>query len=86
MTTGAVVYAERMPSHVIRENAGLLIFYAFVAVLLGALIFGCWSCATSECDEVCSANGDRPRWTWTQGCFCRDADGLYNPADSRDAR
>lgn len=68
----------------LRDALPLLIYIAGVAALLGSLAFGRWTCATSECEQVCTANGDAPVWTWTQGCYCSDGSGLYNPQDSRD--
>lgn len=41
-------------------------------------------CASSDCSEICKATGDKADYTWTQGCYCRDEEGMYNPKDSRD--
>lgn len=84
MTPRRRVVPWAMPT-TFREYAPLVLFYAFLALALGAIVLVRWSCSTSECASVCEANGDAPKWTWTQGCYCRDAEGLYNPADSRDS-
>lgn len=38
------------------------------------------------CQYVCEGNGDENAYRWDAGCWCRDEEGLYNPADSRDGR
>ncbi len=37
----------------------------------------------SNCMDVCEANGDKPFWRISMGCFCKDERGLYNPRDER---
>ena len=37
----------------------------------------------SNCEDACEANGDESMWMISQGCFCKDDDGLYNPRDER---
>lgn len=68
----------------IREWMPLFVHVTTLVVVFAIFAFGRWSCATNECHDVCEANGDESTWTFTAGCFCRDADGLYNPADSRE--
>jgi hypothetical protein len=55
-------------------------------IIVGGIILGMRACSYSECGEICRSNGDAPDWTWTQGCYCRDKDGVYNPKDSRERR
>lgn len=37
----------------------------------------------SNCEDVCEANGHECMWKISQGCFCKDDDGVYNPRDER---
>lgn len=64
-------------------TSGLAAVFVYLA-LIGTLVVGTRSCSSSECSEICRANGDRGDFTWTQGCYCRDEHGIYNPKDSRD--
>jgi hypothetical protein len=38
------------------------------------------------CQYICEGNGDENAYRWNAGCWCRDAEGLYNPKDSRGGR
>lgn len=66
------------------SDAASVAYVVGMLALCGAVLFGTRACSYSECNAVCATNGDRGAWTWTQGCFCRDAEGLYNPKDSRE--
>lgn len=56
-----------------------------IFLLLVALIpIGRCTCSQSECASICTENGAKSAWTFTQGCYCKDSDGVYNPKDSRD--
>lgn len=65
-------------------NDGSLIGAVLTIFLVVALVFGARACEIAECNSICTANKSGARWTWTQGCYCKDADGLYNPKDSRE--
>lgn len=68
----------------LREWMPLVVHVTTLVLVCGIFAFGRWSCGTVECRDVCEANGHESTWTFTQGCFCQDDGGLYNPADSRD--
>ena len=36
-----------------------------------------------ECGTVCEAQKAERMWTFTQGCYCQDGSGAYNPKDER---
>ena len=39
-----------------------------------------------ECTRICSLNGhESAHDTWSEGCLCKDKDGVYNPYDERPA-
>lgn len=51
--------------------------------LMAGAVFVPTRCSYNDCSDICSTNKDEAHWTWTQGCFCKDDDGLYNPKDER---
>jgi hypothetical protein len=61
-------------------------FLWMVTILIGVIAVSFYTginCSINECASLCEDNGAEVRWTWTQGCYCKDADGVYNPRDSR---
>ena len=63
------------------DGDGWLNVLGLVFVILCASCVPIVSC--NECATVCGENNHKPKWTVSQGCFCRDDKGLYNPRDSR---
>lgn len=55
----------------------------FALVLFAVLAPLAW-CTLEECGDLCKRNGDERNWTFTQGCYCEDEQGVYNPKDSRE--
>jgi len=61
-----------------REEASV----AWIVLVVLILMLGpAWSC--NECHSVCAGQKAKGNYTFTQGCFCEDEDGLYNPKDQR---
>lgn len=62
-----------------QDNTLLFTILALILLIVGAFWLTCSGCA-----RVCEANGDKNGWDVRTGCYCQDANGLYNPKDSRD--
>lgn len=58
------------------------ILLALAIILIVALPNGC---SYYECGLICDANHDSRMWTYSQGCYCIDAETqeAYNPRDAR---
>ena len=67
-----------------KRNTALVLVLAFVITML--LAFGGGPALNFyECGQICEAQGAARNWTFTQGCFCADERGAYNPKDERKA-
>lgn len=53
-------------------------------LLLPMMLIAHCSCSQAECASICVENGAESAWKFTQGCYCKDSEGVYNPKDSRD--
>jgi len=70
----------------IRTGWIVAVLLAGILLFIGGAIWGEYHFANQGCQYICDGNGDENAYRWDAGCWCRDADGLYNPADSRDGR
>lgn len=63
------------------NSGGFGLFLSIVFILV--IMAGPAVCSMNECDTICRASKAETRWTFTQGCYCADDEGLYNPKDER---
>lgn len=59
---------------------------AWFAVAISAIACVCYmleSVDRQACTTICEGQRAAPRYDWRTGCWCEDARGFYNPADSR---
>ena len=67
----------------VRLWVGLTLIFSTLALAVWGLIAFLIHFSDVGCARVCEANGDENAYHWTTDCYCRDAEGLYNPKDSR---
>lgn len=62
---------------------GEILILVAIAIMVLIPLVAQPACSYVECEDICEAQKASRLWTFTQGCYCVDEKGAYNPKDER---